>query len=100
MEVSNEMIFGVVTVAVIPITIWGYKMFSMVKKLIEMHEDPEKYEFGTIETNKLIDANNKELRSAAEEQTRQLKDLVHYTRAMCTLANNGKPILPREPEIK
>lgn len=100
MELSNEMVFGIVTAVVIPLVIWGYKMFAMLKTLLVMHEDPDKYEFGTTATNDMLRETNDELTKATAEQTRQLKELVHYTKAMCLIANNGKEVPPREPDIK
>lgn len=94
-----ELMVGLITAIGIPIVIWGYNMHRMTKKMLEMHENPEKFAFGTTLTNKLITENKILVISEINEQTRYLKDLVHYTRIMCKLANNGKEVTPREPSI-
>lgn len=94
-----EIAIGLITAVGIPTVIWGYNMHRMTKKLLEMHENPDNFKFGTSVTNKLVLESRTMVLNATNEQTRYLKDLVHYTRIMCRLANNGKEVTPREPSI-
>ena len=94
-----ELLVGLGSAVGIPILLWGYNMHRMTTKLLKMHENPDEFEFGTKITNKLVDESRLAILSATNEQTRYLKDLVHYTRIMCKLANNGKDVKPREPSI-
>lgn len=48
----------------LPAIAWAIRMSWMTKstnskvsRLLNMHEDPDKYGFGTVETNKVIEAN-------------------------------------------
>lgn len=69
----------------------------MVKRLLAMHENPDDYDFGTEDTNRLVVENRQMFLQSSEKQTRYLRELLHYTKAMCRLANNGKEVLPPEP---
>lgn len=97
METSTELWLGLLTAIVIPGILWAYNMHTMTKKLLDMHENPDDYDFGTEATNKLVLENRNLVLNASKDQARYLHELVHYTKAMCRLANNGKEILPPEP---
>ena len=89
-----------VTVAVvIPLVIWGYCVYQMIKKLLEMHESPDKYFFGTKKTNELILKSGREITTALTAHTHCLNELVHYTKWMAKISNDGQDPPPHVPEV-
>ncbi len=63
------------------------KILDGNKKLIEMHENPDKYGFGTGDLQNEFEAN-----------TRALKQLIHYTKYLAEV-QSSKPVPPPVNDI-
>ena len=86
-DVSTEMLMGVALGIVIPLLIWGLRMYYMVRTTLEMHRKPDTHGFGNGNTNRLLakmmaeqEAIHKENMSSAKTTRYTIRELSHYVR--------------------
>ena len=85
LTISAELALGILLGIIIPLVLWGIKMYSMTKQNLDMHLDPEEYGFGTTKTNQLLAEHNEQetmTHIEAIQTTRSLNmainELTHY----------------------
>jgi len=78
---------GIVSAVVIPWLIWEWRKMAMIKKLVDMHEAPDQYGFGTGGTNSILSKQTTALSQIMTDQHRSTEklveavdDLTHYIR--------------------
>jgi len=86
-EISTDVLIGVVIGIVIPILLWGMKMYWMTKRNLNMHLDPEEYGFGSNSTNVLLEdlmekqaVIHRENMASDKSSRYAIRELSHYVR--------------------
>jgi uncharacterized protein (UPF0548 family) len=65
-----------------------------VDRLVAMHEDPDRYGFGTSRTNELITNEVEDHHQLIRENTQAVKALTHYVRWLATHQTGKEPPPP------
>lgn len=82
MHLEVETMFGIVIGVGIPTLLWSWKMFAMVKEMLAMHQIPDKYGFGTGDTNSLIAEQTAMLSKMHNEREEILRNLTTAIREL------------------
>ena len=83
---SVELLVGILIGVGGPLLIWGYHLLSVVRETLKMHKEPEKFGFGTIKTNVLLQQSlqastefRRDYVSALKRLDFTIAELSHYT---------------------
>ena len=85
--VSLDLVIGIIAGVLIPLVLFFWRIHHITTRTHDMHVEPDKYGFGTGETNKLIVAHmlkEEDMHRGSIAATKRLdytiKELTHYIR--------------------
>jgi len=93
--ISIELAIAIITLLVVPVLLWCWYVTLKLKgidELLEMHKDADKYGFGNVKTNQILE----EMQRTNEQL---MIKLIHYIKFIAEQASNGKGVPPPDPDI-
>jgi len=87
-SISLEAAIGIGSLIVLPFILWCISVNRGVKRLLTMHNNPDDYGFGTVETNRIL-----------EKQEGYWRELIHYIKFIAEQSANGKKVPPPTPHV-